>query len=115
MKHVSAFVLVATIAGTPVNTLACVGWCVPDAMPVSASCHDHQSGAGASLHEAASTCADLFIASPFLTEDVQLTRAAMPASAPHGLYAPGEAQLVSVRDVAPPMPPRSTSPLALRL
>ena len=116
MKHAGAFILLLTVAGTPVTTLMCVGWCAPDAMPVSASCHHHGSGAGASVTDAANTCAQLLTTSPFLREETQLTRTALPASAPYVLSdARGEALLVSVHDVAGTFSHRATSPLVLRL
>lgn len=116
MKYAAAFVLLLTIAGTPVTTLACVGWCVPDAMPVSASCHHHGTGAGASVNDADDTCARLLVTSPFLMEELQLTRTAMPASTPYAFSsAPGEAQLVFVHDVAHALSHRGASSLVLRL
>jgi hypothetical protein len=116
MTHPAAFVLLLTIAGAPVTTLACVGWCVPDAMPVSASCHHHGTGAGASVNDADDTCARLLVTSPFLNEELQLIRTAAPASTPYALSgAEGEAQVVSVHQVAPAVPHRATSSLVLRL
>jgi hypothetical protein len=116
MKYAAAFVLLLTIAGAPVTTLACVGWCVPDAMPVSASCHHHGSGAGVNINGGDDTCAQLFATAPFLKEDIQPIRAALPASAPYALSgAAGEAPLVSVHDVAFALPHRATSSLVLRL
>jgi hypothetical protein len=116
MKHPAAFVLLLTIAGPSVTTLACVEWCVPDAMPMSASCHHHGTGAGASVNNADDTCARLLVTSPFLKEELQLTRTATPASTPYALSgAEGGPQLVSVHDVEPAVQNRSTRPLVLRL
>jgi hypothetical protein len=117
MNYTAAVVLLLTIAGAPVTTLACVGWCVPDAMPVSASCHHHGTGAGASVMDADDTCARLLAATPFVKEELQLTRTATTASIPYALSSAvqGAAQLVSVHDVAPAVLHRSTSSLVLRL
>ena len=116
MKHVGAVALLLTIAGAPVTTLACVGWCVPDAMPVSTSCHHHLSSAGASIKDVDDTCARLLVASPFLREDPQPIRTAMPAGTPYALLGvPGETPLVSEHDVALLLPHRATSSLVLRL
>ncbi len=116
MKHTAAFVLLLTIAGAPVTTLACVGWCVPDVMPVSASCHHHGSGAGASVKDADDTCARVLATRPFLKEELQLTRTATPTSIPYAFsFAEGAAPLVSVHDVAAAIPQRATSSLVLRL
>lgn len=116
MKHAAAFALLLTIAGTPATTLACVGWCAPDAMPVSVSCHDHGAGAGGHVKNADDTCATLLAPSPFLLEETQLTRTAAPAGNPYTLSgAEGEAQRVSVHDVAPAAPHRATSSPVLRL
>jgi hypothetical protein len=115
MKNAAAFILLLTVGGTPVTTLACVGWCTPDATPV-ASCPHHGSGAGASVMDANDTCARLLTASPFLREETQQTRTALPASAPYALSdARGEALLVSVHDVAGAPSHRAASPLVLRL
>jgi hypothetical protein len=113
-KHAAAVVLLLTIAGTPVTTLACVGWCVPRAVPVSVSCHHQGSGTGGKVENANDTCATLLATSPFLPEDTQPIRTA--ASTPYALSrAEGEPPLVSVHNVAPAVPQRAASPLILRL
>jgi len=116
MKHAAAFILLLTVAGTPVTTLACVGWCAPNALPAGVSCHHHGSGAGASVTDADSTCAGLLATIPFLTEDARLTRTAIPASTPYALSdATEEAQLAVGHDAASAGPPRAASSLVLRL
>jgi hypothetical protein len=115
MKYAAAAALLLTIAGAPVTTLACVGWCVPDAMPVSTSCHHQRSSAGASIKDLDDTCARLLVALPFLREDPQPIRPAMQASSPYALSGAAGAQLVSEHDVALLPPHRSTSSLVLRL
>ena len=116
MKHAAALVLLLATAGTPVTTLACIGWCGPDAAPLNASCHHHGSGAGVIVSTADDTCAGLLATSPYLKEEIQLTGTVMPASAPYVLAgAAGEAQLVSVHEVASVLSHRSASSLVLRL
>lgn len=119
LKHTAAFVLLVTVSGTPVTALACIGLCVPDAVPASASCH-HAMNASVAVgaKDADDSCARLFASSPFVKEEPQLTaRAALTASAPPASLAaaPGGALLASVRDTVVAVPHRSISSLVLRL
>lgn len=119
LKPAAALVLLVTIAGTPVTTLACIGRCVPDAVPASAACH-HAMNASVAVgaKDADDSCVRLFASSPFVKEESQLTAlAALTASAPPAplVAAPGEALLASVRDVVIAVPHRSISSLVLRL
>ena len=118
-KHAAVLVILVTIAGAPMSTLACVAWCAPGGLPASATCHHHiDATATVGGNNAADTCARLFAVSPFVKEELQLTdRAAMPASArpASSVVAAGEAQLAFVRDVVAAVPHRSTSALVLRL
>ena len=116
MKPAAAVVLLLAIAGAPVATLVCIGWCAPGAVPVDVSCHHHRSGAGVAVTTGNDTCAGLLATSPYLKEETQLTGTAMPASAPYAMsFAAGEAQLVPVHDVASAIPHRAAPLLVLRL
>ena len=119
MKHAAAFVILLTIAGTPVTALACVSSCLPDAVPADAACHHQmQTSAAVGVKDAEDACAQLFGVSPFVKEELRLTaRAAVTACAPPAPFtvAPEEARLASARDGVSPVPPRSTSSLVLRL
>ena len=119
LKHAAAVVLVATIAGAPLTTLACVGSCVPDVVPASAACH-HAMNASVAVgaKDADDSCARLFASAPFVKEESQLTAgAALTASVPPALLvdAPGEAELAAVGEVVIAVRHRPTSPLVLRL
>lgn len=119
IKHAAAFVILVTMAGTPVTVLACIGWCAPDAIPASAACHHNmEAAAAACIKDADDSCARLLATAPFVREELQLTaHAGAPASAPQASFviAPGEAQLASVRDIVSAAPHRSISSLVLRL
>jgi hypothetical protein len=118
-KHAAVLVILVTIAGAPVSTLACVAWCAPGGRPASATCHHHMDAtATVGANNAADTCARLFAESPYVKEEIQLTaRAATPASAPpaSSIIAAGEAQPACVRDVVAAVRHRSTPALVLRL
>jgi hypothetical protein len=116
MKPAAAFVLLLAIAGAPVTTLVCIGWCAPNAVPVDVSCHHHGSGAGVAVNTDNDACADLLATSPYLKEETQPTGTVMPASAPYAIpVATGEALLVPVHDVASAIPYRAAPLLVLRL
>lgn len=116
MKHVAATVLLLAIAGAPVTTLLCIGWCAPGGVPGDVSCHHERSGAGLTVTTGNDTCAGLLSTSPYLKEEVQLIATAMLASAPYAISsAAGEAQLVTTPDVVSAIPQRMTSPVVLRL
>ena len=115
MKPAAAVVLLLAIAGAPVTTLACIGWCAPETVPIDVSCH-HGSGAGLAVTIGNDTCAGLLANNPYLKEEIQATGTVMSASAPYAIsFAAGEAQLVPVHDAAFAIPLRSASSLVLRL
>ena len=119
MMNITTLAVVLTLAGSPVATLTCVGWCVLDSAHANAACHDEMGTSGATgLRQADDTCARLLAVSPFLVEKTELTAPAMATvSEPLGssISVPGEAQLTLGRDVCAALPHRSTSALVLRL
>jgi len=116
MKPTAAVVLLLAIAGAPVTTLVCIGWCASGAVPVDVSCHHHGSGAGVIVTTADDTCASLLATSPVLKEEIQLPGTAIHTSVTYAVsLAAGEAPLVSVHDAATATPHRATSSLVLRL
>jgi hypothetical protein len=113
MKPAAAVLLLLAIAGAPVTTLACIGWCAPDGVPVDVTCRHH--GSGVAVTTGNDTCASLLVSYSYLKEEIQLTGAAMPATAPYMVpLAAGEALLVPVHDIASAIPHHLTS-LVLRL
>ena len=118
-KSAAAVVVLATLTATPLTTFLCVSECVPAAVPAGIACHhQHNAASGAAITDSDDTCARLLVSSPFVIEDSQLiTRAALPASAPHAFFASarGEAQLTAQRDAVAAVEHRPTSALVLRL
>lgn len=119
MTNITALAVVLALAGSPVATLTCVGWCVPEGAHTSTTCHDQVGTSGAAdLSQADDTCAQLFAGSPFLAEETRLTAPATPSvSQPpaSSISAPGEAQLTPERDVRSAAIRRPISPIVLRL
>jgi hypothetical protein len=116
MKHVVAALLLVTMAGAPVTTVACVGWCFPTEAQASTACHHAFAMLG--IKSADQNCDRVLAISPFGKEETQLiVQAVLPASAPPGflMSAPGEARLAFGHDVDAAVVYRSTSPLVLRL
>ena len=119
MTNITTLAVVLALTGSPVATLTCVGWCVPDRAHTSATCHDQmETSAAAGLKQADDTCARLFAVSPFLVEEAQLTgpaTATVSESLASSISAAGEARLTTELDVRREVPNGSISPLVLRL
>jgi hypothetical protein len=116
IKHAAAVLLLATMAATPVTSIACVGWCFPAEGPTSTACHHAHAMPG--IKAAEENCDSVLAISPFIKEEIQPTvQAAVPATTPLSVLvsAAGEALLASGHDVDTALPRRPTSPLVLRL
>ena len=116
MKHTAAFTLLLVMASAPITTLACVGWCVSDAVPVNASCHHHGSGAGANVTDVEDACARLLATSPYVREEPQLLGAmTFTDIAGAGSVARPEALPMSRYKTTQVLPRHAASLLVLRL
>lgn len=119
MTNITALAVVLALAGSPVATLTCMHWCVPDTAHANTRCYDEMgTSGGVGLRETDDTCARLLAVWPFLVEETQLTApAAATVSGPvaSSISALGEAQLTPERDVRAAVPHRPISSLVLRL